>query len=397
MIPKTLSTFMFFSFLMILFQGSAWCECAYTRDTGGQEGFTNDAGLCIDMVHRQVFDLKVQCLDHNFNQVIWRGRPRAGDFIDTLGCNSILVRPYTRRQRPSEELFQGCAVLYTPVMLEDGHQSRQGPRSEHKDWDFSLLSRRGDFCNQPADPNGYLVHPQIDSSDRWSPSSDRAFVTSLYRNILDREPDDSGLRHWVGWLQKGKSRQWVMERFFASPEYQSRRKNDREFIRDVFQATRFREPTDQEMNDALQRLSQGESRSNLLAQSAKSPPFGDRGGEQDDRNRGTHFSCQEKQNQEGKCCCFTSSHTYLFTKGKVASVIALFDTGKKYNCRSTVTFDVHTKGRWVTLDTFDAVSSRGGDTKAPNKVTVSVNRVIDGFRLGDGCRCCIDHSEIWLR
>ncbi|MGB5983912.1 MAG: hypothetical protein WBG37_01305 [Desulfobacterales bacterium] len=120
------------------------------------------------------------------------------------------------------------------------------------------------------------------------------------------------------------------------------------------------------------------------------------GGIYDYRNRGTHFSCKDKQNQEGKCCCFTGSHTYRFPKGRVAEVITLFDTGKKHNCRSTVEFSVHTEGKWVTIATFDAVSSRGNDTYAPNKVSVKVNRVIDGFRLGDGCSCCIDSSEIWL-
>jgi len=114
-------------------------------------------------------------------------------------------------------------------------------------------------------------------------------------------------------------------------------------------------------------------------------------------NSSTHFSCKAKQNQEGKCCCFTGSHTYRFKKGRVQKVIARVDTGKKHNCRSTVKFDVHTDGKWITVGTFDAVSSRGGNTNAPTDVSVPVNRIIDGFRLGDGCRCCIDNSEIWLR
>lgn len=255
------------SLFLVLLQGVAWSECAYTSGGGGQEGFTNDAGICIDMVHRQVYLLEVQCLDHDFNQVIWRGRPRAGDFIDTLGCNAIRVKAYTRRQKPSEELFEGCVVMYTPIMLGDGHRSRQGPRSEHKDWDFSLVNQRDGFCGQPADPSGYLVHPESGASKSGRTDSDEAFVVSLYRNILDREPDASGLRHWLGWLKKGKSRQWVMERFFDSREYKSRGKNDREFIRDFYQATRFREPTDSEMRAALEQLSRGASRADFVAKS----------------------------------------------------------------------------------------------------------------------------------
>jgi len=114
-------------------------------------------------------------------------------------------------------------------------------------------------------------------------------------------------------------------------------------------------------------------------------------------NTSTHFSCKEKQNQEGKCCCYTGSHTYRFPKGHVKKVIARFDTGKKLNCRSTVKFEVHSGGKWVPVGIFHAVSSRGGNTNAPTDVSVSVGRIIAGFRLGDGCRCCIDSSEIWLR
>jgi hypothetical protein len=380
-------------FLVILFQGVAWSECAFTRDGGGHEGFTNDAGICVDMVHWQVFDLEVWCLDDGFEQIIWRGRPQPGDFIDTLGCYAIRVRPYTRRQRSSEELFEGCVVQYSTVMWKDGHSSRQGPRSEHNDWDFSLVNQRDGYCRQSADPAGYRIHPHSEGTQTWDSGSDEAFVVSLYRNILDREPDDGGLRHWLEWLAKGKSRQWVMEHFFESNEYQSRRKSDHEYVRDLYQATRFREPTDGEMRDALTRLSRGESRSGLLARSLGSTDIGGAGPE---RNRGTHFSCQERQNQEGKCCCFTGYHTYRFAERRVSSVAARFDTGKKFDCRSTVKFDVHSGGRWVTLQIFDAVSSRGGDTRAPNDVSVAVNRVIDGFRMGDDCRCCIDSSEIWL-
>ena len=255
---------------MVLLPLVAHSECAFTNDGGGQEGLTNDAGICIDMVHRQVYDLEVWCLDHNFTQIIWKGRPQVGDFIDTLGCYSIKVRPFTRRQRPSEELWEGCVVNYSVVMLGDGHRSRQGPRSEHKNWDFSLVNSRDSYCGQSASPIGYRVHPENVTTGTLDSSSDESFVISLYRNILDREPDEGGLRHWLGWLSKGKSRQWVMEQFFVSNEYESRKKSDREFIRDFYQATKLREPSGNEMNIALKQLSQGISRRDFVASSGGS-------------------------------------------------------------------------------------------------------------------------------
>ena len=111
----------------------------------------------------------------------------------------------------------------------------------------------------------------------------------------------------------------------------------------------------------------------------------------------SHFSCKNNDNEEGGCCCFTSSHTYMFNKRKVFEVIALFDTGKNLDCRSTVKYEVHANGKWKTIGSTQVISSRGKETYAPNKVSVPVNEVIDGFRLGDGCRCCIDFSEIWLQ
>lgn len=111
----------------------------------------------------------------------------------------------------------------------------------------------------------------------------------------------------------------------------------------------------------------------------------------------SYFSCKNKENEEGGCCCFTASHTYMFNKRRVFDIIAIFDTGKKLDCRSTVKYEVHFDGKWEDVGRTQVVSSRGNETYAPNKVSIPINKVIDGFRLGDGCRCCIDFSEIWLQ
>lgn len=380
-------------FFFLIFNSSVSAECAFTDYTsGGQEGYLNDAGICITKVHRQVFLLTVECLDSGFNAVIWAGQPRVGDFIDTLGCNAIRVRPYTRRLNDSEELFKGCMVQYKPVFYTDGHKTRQGPRSEHNNWDFSLVGRRNGYCNQPADPNGYGIFPQSSNRQIGQEDNNRSFITFLYRSILDREPDEAGIHHWIGWLKKGKSRQWVMEKFFVSSEYKSRGKNNREFIRDFYQTTKNREPRNDEINTALKQLSQNESRIDFIKKNTKQETEIYK----DYRNTGFHLSCKEKHNDENGCCCFTGSHTYHFTKGKVGKIIVKFDTGRKLNCQSKVKFDAHSNGRWVTLSSMMTVSSKGNNTYAPRKISVDINGIIDGFRLGDGCKCCIDSSEIWL-
>jgi len=94
--------------------------------------------------------------------------------------------------------------------------------------------------------------------------SDVDFVTSLYRTILDREPDAGGLQNWVEWLRKGQSREWVITQFFSSREYQSRRKNDREFVRDLYQAVLGREPDAGGWNNWVNSLQRGMSRQDCL-------------------------------------------------------------------------------------------------------------------------------------
>jgi hypothetical protein len=111
----------------------------------------------------------------------------------------------------------------------------------------------------------------------------------------------------------------------------------------------------------------------------------------------THLSCRQKQNQEKGCCCFKGTHTYLFPAHLVLKIKTRFDTGKKLNCKSKVSFQIRKNNKWKTLKIVNAISSRGNETIAPIDVLIPVNQIIDGFRLKDGCRCCIDSSEIWLQ
>jgi len=59
-----------------------------------------------------------------------------------------------------------------------------------------------------------------------------------------------------------------------------------------------------------------------------------------------------------------------------------------------VKLEVYRGGGWQTIKTVEAVSSSGNSEFAPIEVQVPVNDVISGFRIADGCACCIDFSEI---
>ena len=48
--------------------------------------------------------------------------------------------------------------------------------------------------------------------------TDEAYITSIYNNVLDRVPDKSGIEHYLGLLQEGKSRGDLLIDFAESPE-----------------------------------------------------------------------------------------------------------------------------------------------------------------------------------
>jgi hypothetical protein len=49
--------------------------------------------------------------------------------------------------------------------------------------------------------------------------SNEEFVKVLYRTYMDREPDASGLKYWVGLLNQGTSRRQAVRAFAGTPEF----------------------------------------------------------------------------------------------------------------------------------------------------------------------------------
>ncbi len=55
---------------------------------------------------------------------------------------------------------------------------------------------------------------------RYGELNNTAYVTQLYRNLFERQPDPSGLDYWKRRLDGGAKRGWVMRQLCESPEYQ---------------------------------------------------------------------------------------------------------------------------------------------------------------------------------
>jgi Domain of unknown function (DUF4214) len=90
------------------------------------------------------------------------------------------------------------------------------------------------------------------------------FVRSLYYSILDRKPDEAGVRNWTKSLVGGKSRAWVITEFFRSPEYLNKRKNNTEYVRDLYQGVLGRQPDPSGLLHWVNLLNSGNSRHSVL-------------------------------------------------------------------------------------------------------------------------------------
>lgn len=62
---------------------------------------------------------------------------------------------------------------------------------------------------------------------RYGALDNRAFVTLLYRNVMERAPDAGGLAHWVGALDGGQSRGHVLVGFSESTELKNKINKER--------------------------------------------------------------------------------------------------------------------------------------------------------------------------
>jgi len=96
-------------------------------------------------------------------------------------------------------------------------------------------------------PGGITVDPGVNSSYA-NPSDDlRFFITQHYRDLLGREPDEAGLKYWLGRLEECQSdleclrvrRTEVSAAFFMEPQFQ----DTGSFLYCLYQAALGREPT----------------------------------------------------------------------------------------------------------------------------------------------------------
>lgn len=101
-----------------------------------------------------------------------------------------------------------------------------------------------------------------------------AFVTRLYRQTLGREPEEAGINDWCNRiLTKQMSPETVSECFVYSQEFENKHLSNKEYVVVLYHTFLGREPDIAGLNDWVNRLNSGTSRSEVLHGFSRSQEF----------------------------------------------------------------------------------------------------------------------------
>ncbi len=118
-------------------------------------------------------------------------------------------------------------------------------------------------------------------TQRYGTLDDDAFVDLLYRNVLDRVPDDAGFTYWRGLLDAGESRGDIVAAMSAAPEFVQRtgtlapRPSDEAALRRLYAGYFLREADDSGLDYWLPTLRDGSNLSMISQAFADSHEFDD--------------------------------------------------------------------------------------------------------------------------
>lgn len=126
-----------------------------------------------------------------------------GDFGVERG--SVALNAY-RDQNPDATGF--IARLYTKML------GRKFDEDGLEDWCKKYLTKENTI--EEIASHGFLHSPELDNQNL----SDEEFVIRMYETFLNREPEETGLKDWLGRLQRGEvTRDSIVYGFTNSPEF----------------------------------------------------------------------------------------------------------------------------------------------------------------------------------
>ena len=133
----------------------------------------------------------------------------------------------------------------------------------------------GKVCTADTIVPGTVNWKGLDMSNKVSASASAiAFCTRLYKNVLNRDPDEEGLKNWSTILTNGnQTAAQVAAGFFSSAEYLSQKKSNRDFAIDLYHTMMDREPDASGLQNWVDNMGKGMKRSTVFNGFCTSPEF----------------------------------------------------------------------------------------------------------------------------
>lgn len=121
------------------------------------------------------------------------------------------------RSQVAQQFFQSPEFYNTGLLVIKYYVAALGRDPDYAGWNywFSQLQARAQTADQVL--NAFLASPEFQQT--YGNLDNTQFVTLVYNNVLQRNPDQAGLNYWVGQLNSGQTRSYVMNQFIISPEF----------------------------------------------------------------------------------------------------------------------------------------------------------------------------------
>ncbi|MBK5224587.1 MAG: DUF4214 domain-containing protein [Acidimicrobiia bacterium] len=155
---------------------------------------------------------------------VWRRLATAISVI-ALALASIGPQPAGAQSAPA-----GCAPITDSVVrLFSAFFLRAPDDSGRAYWTDRYVNGQ---LSLPGVATNFAASSEFHST--YGSLNDEQFVRLIYRNVLEREPDQGGLTFWTARLSQGASRGLVMTGFSESPEYVSKTRTSTPLSRTPF-------------------------------------------------------------------------------------------------------------------------------------------------------------------
>lgn len=133
----------------------------------------------------------------------------------------------------------------------------------HKDWNATACP--GQYLEQKIKTGQMEKDIRKVMNELTGRTKIQQFVTSLYKTILNRKPDEDGLNYWSdNLLNKTKSAEQVVKGFFNSMEYLKKKKSNENFVKDCYKAILLRNYDKEGFEYWVNNLKKGMTRDNVL-------------------------------------------------------------------------------------------------------------------------------------